>query len=173
MSNDKMPMWLDEARWATEALLCSVKRLLTLWLYLRRRVICPRRSSIIQPGHGDDWLAGADDVDDGWSREGWGRTPWDFVMLLRMIAWNSKLLSCSFLEFSISYFWTNVDYGIPVELFQILKDDAIKVLHSMCQQIWKIQQWPQDWKRLVLIPIPKKDNAKECSNYHSCTPLTC
>ena len=55
--------------------------------------------------------------------------------------------------------------GIPVELFQILKDDAVKVLHSMCQQIWKIQQWPQDWKMSVFIPIPKKDNAKECSNY--------
>ena len=55
--------------------------------------------------------------------------------------------------------------GIPVELFQILKDDAVKVQHSICQQIWKTQQRPQDWKRLVFIPIPKKDNAKECSNY--------
>ena len=54
---------------------------------------------------------------------------------------------------------------IPVELFQILKDDGVKVLHSMCQQIWKIQQGPQDWKRSVFIPIPKKGNAKECSNY--------
>ena len=57
--------------------------------------------------------------------------------------------------------------GIPVELSQILKDDAVKVLHSICQQIWKTQQWPQDWKSLVLIPIPKKDNAKECPNYHT------
>ena len=57
--------------------------------------------------------------------------------------------------------------GIPLELFQILKDDALKVLHSICQQIWKTQQWPQDWKRSVFIPIPKKDNAKECSNYHT------
>ena len=57
--------------------------------------------------------------------------------------------------------------GIPVELFQILKDDAVKVLHSICQQIWKIQQWPQDWKSSVFIPIPKKGNAKECSNYHT------
>ena len=57
--------------------------------------------------------------------------------------------------------------GIPVELFQILKDDAVKVLHSICQQIWKTQQWPQDWKRLVFIPIPKKGNAKECSNYRT------
>ena len=55
--------------------------------------------------------------------------------------------------------------GIPVELFQILKDDAVKVLHSICQQIWKTQHWPQDWKRSVFIPIPKKGNAKECSNY--------
>ena len=57
--------------------------------------------------------------------------------------------------------------GIPVELFQILKDDAVKVLHSICQQIWKTQQWPQDWKRSVFIPIPKKGNAKECSNYRT------
>ena len=57
--------------------------------------------------------------------------------------------------------------GIPVELFQILKDNMVKVLHSICQQIWKIQQWPQDWKRSVFIPIPKKGNAKECSNYHT------
>ena len=55
--------------------------------------------------------------------------------------------------------------GIPVELFQTLKDDAMKVLYSICQQIWKTQQWPQDWKRSVFIPIPKKGNAKECSNY--------
>ena len=57
--------------------------------------------------------------------------------------------------------------GIPVELFQILKDDAVKVLHSVCQQIWKTQQWPQNWKRSVFIPIPKKGNAKECSNYRT------
>ena len=56
--------------------------------------------------------------------------------------------------------------GIPVELFQILKNEAVKVLHSICQQIWKTQQWPQDWKRSVFILIPKKGNAKECSNYH-------
>ena len=55
--------------------------------------------------------------------------------------------------------------GIPAELFQILKDDAVNVLHSICQQIWKTQQWPQDWKRSVFIPIPEKGNAKECSNY--------
>ena len=57
--------------------------------------------------------------------------------------------------------------GIRVELFQILKDDAVKVLHSMCQQIWKTQQWPQDWKRSVFIPIPNKGNAKEGLNYHT------
>ena len=57
--------------------------------------------------------------------------------------------------------------GILVELFQILKDDAVKVLHSICQHIWKTQQWPQDWKRAVFIPIPKKGNAKECSNYRT------
>ena len=57
--------------------------------------------------------------------------------------------------------------GIPAELFQTLKDDAVKVLHSICQQIWKTQQWPQDWKRSVFILIPKKGNAKECSNYHT------
>ena len=55
--------------------------------------------------------------------------------------------------------------GIPVELFQFLKDDAVKVLHSICQQIWKTQQWPQDWKRSIFIPVPKKGNAKECSDY--------
>ena len=57
--------------------------------------------------------------------------------------------------------------GIPVELFQILKDEVVKVLHSICQQIWKIQQLPEDWKRSVFIPIPKKGNAKQCSNYHT------
>ena len=56
---------------------------------------------------------------------------------------------------------------IPVDIFQILKDDAVKVLHSICQQIWKTQQWPQDWKRSVFIPIPKKGDAKECSNYRT------
>ena len=58
-------------------------------------------------------------------------------------------------------------YGIPVELFQILKDDAVNVLHSVCQQIWTMQQWPQDWKRSIFTPIPKKGNAKESSNYYT------
>ena len=63
--------------------------------------------------------------------------------------------------------------GIPVELYQILKDDAMKVLHSICQQIWKTEQWPQDWKRSVFIPIPKKGNAKKCFKLpHSCTHFT-
>ena len=61
---------------------------------------------------------------------------------------------------------------IPVEIFKILKDDAVKVLHSICQQIWKTQQKPQDWKRSVSIPIPKKGNAKECSNYHTITLIS-
>ena len=59
------------------------------------------------------------------------------------------------------------DDGIPAELFQILKDNAVEVLNSICQKIWKTQQWPQDWKRSVFIPIPEKSNAKECSNYHT------
>ena len=61
---------------------------------------------------------------------------------------------------------------IPAELFQILKDDAVKTMPSICQQIWKTQQWPQDWKRSVFIPIPKKGNAKECSNYHTIAPIS-
>ena len=61
------------------------------------------------------------------------------------------------------------DHEILVELFQTLKDDALKVLYSICQQIWKTQQWPQDWKRSIFIPIPKKGNAKECSNYCTIT----
>ena len=68
---------------------------------------------------------------------------------------------------SITMNKTSGGNGISAELFQILKDDAVKVLHSLCQQIWKIQQWPQDWKRPVFIPIPKKGNAKECSNYRT------
>ena len=68
---------------------------------------------------------------------------------------------------SISTNKASAGVGIPVELFQILKDDVMKVLHSTCQQIWKTQQGPRDWKRSVFIPIPKKGNAKECSNYHA------
>ena len=76
------------------------------------------------------------------------------------------------LECEVKWAWGSIttekasrSYGIPAELFQILKDDAEKVLYSICQQIWKTQQWPQDWKKSVFIPIPKKGNAKECSNY--------
>ena len=68
---------------------------------------------------------------------------------------------------SITMNQTSGGDGIPVELFQILKDDAVKVLNSICQKIWKTQQWPQGWKKSVFIPIPKKSNAKECSNYHT------
>ena len=77
------------------------------------------------------------------------------------------ILECKF-KWELGSITTNKaggDDGIPVELFQILKDDAVKVLQSRCQQIWKTQQWPQDWKRSVFIPIPKKGNAKEHSNY--------
>ena len=78
------------------------------------------------------------------------------------------ILECE-VKWALGNITTNKASGgdrIPVELFQILKDDTVKVLHSICQQIWKTQQWPQDWKRSVFIPISKKGNAKECSNYH-------
>ena len=73
---------------------------------------------------------------------------------------------------SITMNKATVGDGIPFELFQILKNDAVIVLHSVCQQIWKTQQWPQDWKRSVCIPIPKKINAKECSDYHTITLIS-
>ena len=73
---------------------------------------------------------------------------------------------------SISMHKASEGDGIPGELFQILKDDAVKVLHSIYQQIWKIQQWSQDWKRSVFIPVPKNSNAKECSNYHTIALLS-
>ena len=79
------------------------------------------------------------------------------------------ILECE-IKWALESIITNKASGgdrIPVELFQILKHDAVKVLHSICQQIWKTQQWPQDWKRSVFNPIPKKGNAKECSNYCS------
>ena len=78
------------------------------------------------------------------------------------------ILECE-VKWALESITTNKDSGgdgISVQLFQILKDDAVKVLHSICQQIWKTQQWTQEWKRSVFIPIPKKDNVKECSNYH-------
>ena len=79
------------------------------------------------------------------------------------------ILECE-VQWALESISTNKANGgdrIRVELFQIVKDDAVKVLHSICQQIWKTQQWPQDWNRSVFIPIPKKGNAKECSNYHT------
>ena len=79
------------------------------------------------------------------------------------------ILECE-VKWALESITTNKASGgdrIPIELFQILKDDAVKVLHSTCQHIWKTQQWPQDWKRSVFIPIPKKGNAKECSNYRT------
>ena len=81
----------------------------------------------------------------------------------------SDILECK-VKRALGSITTNQDSGgdgIPVELFQILKDDAVKVLHSICQHIWKTQQWPQDWRRSVFIAIPKKGNAKECSNCHT------
>ena len=81
------------------------------------------------------------------------------------------ILGCE-VKWALESITTNKASGgdeIPVELFQILKDDAVKVLHSICQQIWKTQQWPQDWKRSIFIPIPKKGNAKKCSNYRTTT----
>ena len=78
------------------------------------------------------------------------------------------ILECE-VKWALESITTNKDSGgdgISVQLFQILKDDAVKVLHSICHQIWKSQRWPQDWKMSVFIPIPKKDNVKECSNYH-------
>ena len=79
------------------------------------------------------------------------------------------ILECE-VKWALESITTNKASGgdrIPVELLQILKDDAVKVLHSICQQVWKTQQWPQDWKRPVFIPIPKKGNVKECSNYRT------
>ena len=84
------------------------------------------------------------------------------------------ILECE-VKWALGSITTNNTSGgdrIPVELFQILKDDAVKVLHSICQQIWKTQQWPQDWKRSAFIPVPKKDNVKECSNYHTITLIS-
>ena len=84
------------------------------------------------------------------------------------------ILECE-VKWALGSITTNKASGgdrIPVELFQILKDDAVKVLHSICQQIWKTQQWPQDWKRSVFISNPKKGNAKECSNYQTVTLIS-
>ena len=93
---------------------------------------------------------------------------------LLVTPWTAAYQAAPSMGFSRQEYWRGVPLpslkasggdGIPVEILQILKDDAVKELHSICQQIWKTQQWPQDWKRSVFIPIPKKDSAKECSNY--------
>ena len=76
------------------------------------------------------------------------------------------ILECE-VKWALGSITVNKASGIPFELFQILKDDAVKMLHSICQQVWKTQQWPQDWKRSVFIPIPRKSNAKECSKYRT------
>ena len=92
-----------------------------------------------------------------------GYSPWDHK---KLDTTEPDILECE-VKWALESITTNKASrgdGIPVELFQILKDDAVKVLHSICQQIWKTQQWPQNWKRSVFIPIPKKGNAKECSN---------
>ena len=87
----------------------------------------------------------------------------------------ADILECE-VKWALESITTNKASGgdrIPVELFQILKDDAVKVLHSICQQIWKTQQWPQDWQRSVFTTIPKKGNAKECSNYCTIALISC
>ena len=81
------------------------------------------------------------------------------------------ILECE-VKWALGSITMKIASGIPVELFQILKDDAVKVLHSICQQNLKTQQWPQDWKRSVFVPIPKKGNAKECSNYCTITLIS-
>ena len=99
-------------------------------------------------------------------RSSWPRLSWKCDPHTHL---ETDILACK-VKWALGSITTNKASGgdeIPVELFQILKDDAVKVLHLICQHIWKTQQWPQDWKRSVFIPIPKKGNAKECSNYHT------
>ena len=97
-----------------------------------------------------------------------------FTTQIIMTVWSIIHLQSDILECEVKWTLESITMnkasggdGISAELFQVLKDDAMKVLSSICQQIWKTQQWPQDWKRSVFIPIPKKGNAKECSNYHT------
>ena len=90
-------------------------------------------------------------------------------MDLEIIILSTIILECE-VKWALGSITTNKARGgdgIPIELFQILKDEAVILLHSICQQTWKTQQWPQDWKRSIFIPMPKKGNAKECSNYHT------
>ena len=92
-----------------------------------------------------------------------------FLICLKLAHLEPDILECA-VKWALGSIATDKASGgdeIPVEVFQILKDDAVKALHSECQQIWKTQQWPQDWKRSVFIPIPKKGKAKECFNYHT------
>ena len=93
----------------------------------------------------------------------------ELTVYKKFLCQNSHYLECE-VKWALGSITTNKASGgdgISAELFQILKDDSVKVLYSLCQQIWKTQQWPQDWKRSVFTPIPKKGNAKECSNYHT------
>ena len=97
-----------------------------------------------------------------------------------MMVWSLTWLEPDILECEVKWALGSITMnkvsggdGIPVELFQILKENAVKVLHSIWQEIWKSQQWPQDWKRSVFIPIPKKGNAKGCSNYHIIALISC
>ena len=118
------------------------------------------------------WIAAreAEDIKKRWQESEKNCTKKIFTTKIVTMVW-SLTLEPDILECEVKWaFATNKASGgdgIPVELFQILKVDTVKVLHLICQQIWKIQQWPQDWKRLVFIPIPKKGNAKECSNYRT------
>ena len=92
----------------------------------------------------------------------------------RFLDWEPDILECE-VKWTLGSVTTNKASGgdgIPDELFQILKDDAVKVLHSICQQIWKNQQWPKGWRRSAFFPIPKKANVKECSNYHTIAPIS-
>jgi len=91
--------------------------------------------------------------------------PFFLPLLFNNETFDNQLISFSLELKTFRLVKASGDDGIPVELFQILKDDAVKVLYSICQQNWKTQQWPQDWKRSIFIPIPKKGSAKECSNY--------
>ena len=101
-------------------------------------------------------------------RELWETAPkrWGWRLGYMWFWWRGSMCNQLALE-SITMDKASGGDGIPVELFHILKDDAVKVLHSICQPIWKTQQWPQDWKWSVFIPVPKRGNAKECSNYHT------
>ena len=115
------------------------------------------KMGLIKDGSGMD-LTEAEDIKKRWQ---------EYTEELYKTDLQPDILECE-VKWALESITTNKasgDDGIPVELFQILKDDAVKVLHSICQQIWKTQQWPQDWEKSVFIPIPKKGNAKECSNY--------